>query len=128
MAKKKSKKSQKPSKAAIVIIILVVIAAIVYLYTVPREKWPAQVRAEIGQVESDWGVKIGKQAEETAGVAAVQAEVPSAQPASSTASGPAPRWLELPAGGNSGLTHWATMGGRRQRNYTMLYDPSVYAS
>ena len=128
MAKKKRKQAKKPSKAMIVIIILVVIAAIAYLYTVPREKWPEQVRAQIEQVEGDWGVKIGKQAEETANVAAVQAEEPSAQPAKSTASGPAPRWLELPAGGNDGLTHWATLGGRRQRNYTMLYDPSVYAS
>ena len=41
--------------------------------------------------------------------------------------GPA-RWMELPAGGNDGLTHYATMDGKRQRNYTMLYDPTVYAS
>ena len=48
--------------------------------------------------------------------------------ASGSAAGLPTRWLELPAGGNSGLTHWAQMDGRSQRNYTMLYDPSVYAS
>ena len=130
MPKKKSKKQQKPSKAAIIIIILLVIAAVVYLYTVPREKWPEKVRAEVEKVEGDWGIKIGKQAEATGTVAAVQAEEPEAPKAAATPkqTAPAPRWLELPAGGNAGLTHWATMGGRRQRNYTMLYDPSVYAS
>lgn len=130
MAKKKRKQPKKPSTAVIVIIILVVIAAIVYLYTVPREKWPLPVRAEVERVEGDWGIKIGKQAESTAAVAAVQAEEPStAAPAKGvSSSGPAPRFLELPSGGNNGLTHWATMGGKRQRNYTMLYDPSVYAS
>ena len=130
MAKKKRKQPKKPSTAVIVIIILVVIAAIVYLYTVPREKWPLPVRAEVERVEGDWGIKIGKQAESTAAVAAVQAEEPStAAPAKGvSSSGPSPRFLELPSGGNNGLTHWATMGGKRQRNYTMLYDPSVYAS
>jgi endonuclease G len=130
MAKKKRKQPKKPPTAVIVIIILVVIAAIVYLYTVPREKWPEPVRAEVERVEGDWGIKIGKQAESTATVAAVQAEEPSAAaPAKGvSSSGPAPRFLELPSGGNNGLTHWATMGGKRQRNYTMLYDPSVYAS
>ena len=130
MAKKKRKQPKKPSTAVIVIIILLVIAAIVYLYTVPREKWPLPVRAEVERVEGDWGIKIGKQAESTAAVAAVQAEEPStAAPAKGvSSSGPSPRFLELPSGGNSGLTHWATMGGKRQRNYTMLYDPSVYAS
>ena len=136
MAKKKSKKHQKPSKAAIIIIVLLVVAAVVYLYTVPREKWPEPVLAEVERVEGEWGVKIGKQAEatvtagEAAGaVAAVQPEtVTPKATAAPTNKVPAPRWLELPAGGNDGLTHWATMGGRRQRNYTMLYDPSVYAS
>ena len=130
MAKKKRKQPKKPSTAVIVIIILVVIAAIVYLYTVPREKWPLPIRAEVERVEGDWGIKIGKQAESTAAVAAVQAEEPStAAPAKGvSSSGTAPRFLELPSGGNNGLTHWATMGGKRQRNYTMLYDPSVYAS
>ena len=51
-------------------------------------------------------------------------------------------WLELPAytkslmsGTTSSslsdlyeVTHWATMGGKQQRNYTCLYDPSMYAS
>ena len=132
MAKKKRKQPKKPPTAVIVIVILLVIAAVVYLYTVPREKWPEPVRDEVERVEGEWGLKIGKQAEATATVAAVQAEEPSAsEPKSATpakAAGPAPRWLELPAGGNSGLTHWANMGGKRQRNYTMLYDPSVYAS
>lgn len=48
--------------------------------------------------------------------------------APAAAEAPSPRFLELPAGGNDGLTHWAQMGGRQQRNYTMLYDPDVYAS
>ncbi|MBP5488660.1 MAG: DNA/RNA non-specific endonuclease [Bacteroidales bacterium] len=130
MAKKKRKQPKKPPTAVIVIVILLVIAAVVYLYTVPREKWPEPVRAEVERVEGDWGIKIGKQAESTATVAAAQPEEPAAAaPAKGvSSSGPTPRFLELPSGGNSGLTHWATMGGRRQRNYTMLYDPSVYAS
>lgn len=51
-------------------------------------------------------------------------------------------WLEMPAyttGGMSGtttsslsdlycVTHKATMGGTEQRNYTILYDPEMYAS
>lgn len=73
MAKKKRKQPKKPSTAVIVIIILLMIAAIVYLYTVPREKWPLPVRAEVERVEGDWGIIIGKQAESTAAVEAVQA-------------------------------------------------------
>ena len=130
MAKKKSKKRQKPSKAAIIIVIVLFVAAVVYLYAVPREKWPEQVRAEVERVESEWGVKIGKQAGEATGaVATVQSEAETPKAAGTPKQKvPNPRWLELPAGGNDGLTHWAEMGGRRQRNYTMLYDPSVYAS
>ena len=43
-----------------------------------------------------------------------------------------PQWLELPAvapqGNQSTRTHYARMEGRRQRNYTMLYDPQTYTS
>lgn len=43
-----------------------------------------------------------------------------------------PQWLELPAvapqGNQSTRTHYAQMEGRRQRNYTMLYDPQTYTS
>ena len=61
--KKKSKKQQKPSKAAIIIVVVLVVAAVVYLYAVPREKWPEPVRAEVERIEGDYGIKIGKQAE-----------------------------------------------------------------
>ena len=51
-------------------------------------------------------------------------------------------WLEMPSYTTAGMlgtttssltdlykvTHWATMGGTTQRNYTCLYDPEMYAS
>ncbi|MBO4470102.1 MAG: hypothetical protein J5740_06930, partial [Bacteroidales bacterium] len=80
MAKKKSKKRQKPSKAAIIIVIVLVVAAVVYLYAVPREKWPEQVRAEVERVESEWGVKIGKQAEATVQAGEATGAVAAVQP------------------------------------------------
>ena len=70
-------------------------------------------------------------ASDSAGAADSSAVVggPAGVPGDAVASGAlSVRYLELPAGGNDGLTHFAQMGGRQQRNYTMLYDPSVFAS
>lgn len=43
-----------------------------------------------------------------------------------------PCWLELPALSNAHncqcVTHFAQMQGRMQRNYTILYDPAMFAS
>ena len=43
-----------------------------------------------------------------------------------------PQWLELPGSERDGaeyrLTHYAQMGGRQQRNYTVLYDADTYTS
>lgn len=43
-----------------------------------------------------------------------------------------PQWLELPGSERNGaeyrLTHYAQMGGRQQRNYTVLYDADTYTS
>lgn len=56
----------------------------------------------------------------------------SAEPGSVQERPVSPVWLELPGAERNGaeyrVTHYAQMEGRRQRNYTVLYDPDTFAS
>ena len=56
----------------------------------------------------------------------------SAEPGSVQESPVSPVWLELPGAERNGaeyrVTHYAQMEGRKQRNYTVLYDPDTFAS
>ena len=63
----------------------------------------------------------------------VAASVPDSDPQQTISSDGTSGWLELPAykGGEQGryvVTHTAQMGGRTQRNYTMLYDEESYTA
>ena len=56
----------------------------------------------------------------------------SAEPGSVQEGPVSPVWLELPGAERNGaeyrVTHYAQMEGRKQRNYTVLYDPDTFAS
>lgn len=63
----------------------------------------------------------------------VSATTPESDPQQNDSSVGSPRWLELPAytddqQGRFVVTHTAEMGGRIQRNYTLLYDEENYAA
>lgn len=94
----------------ILLILLVVVAIIVIVHKVKQKNQPEPQQEEIVVVPPQDEIPQ----DETA-------EVPSG-----------PKWLELPGAEDFDaeyrVTHYAQMEGRRQRNYTILYDEDTYVS
>ena len=94
----------------ILLILLVVVAIVAIVYVVRRSQQSQQQPQEV--------VVAPVQDDETEGETA---EVPSG-----------PQWLELPGAevfdAEYRVTHYAEIEGRKQRNYTILYDEDTYVS
>ena len=100
-----------------IFLILLVVAAIIAIVCMPKRKQqPAQQQEQIQQQEV--AVVMPTQDEESQNNTAQELS--------------GPQWLELPGAevfdAEYRVTHYAEMEGRKQRNYTILYDEDTYVS
>ena len=108
----KHKIMNKKTVWTVILVLLVVVAIIAIVYMAKRKQQSEQAR----QPES--AVVVPTQDNESQNETA---QVPSG-----------PQWLELPGAevfdAEYRVTHYAEMEGRKQRNYTILYDEDTYVS